>query len=76
MNDTVKSPEKLAGMFKAVLLPILLFAPVNAIICWSAAWVFRDRYEIMAVFVGFGCVPIVVALCAYLYVLINTVGRG
>ena len=73
MNEMAKSR---ADTFKALLLPILLFAPVNAIICWTAAWAFRDRYEVMAVFVGFGCGPIVIALCAYLYVLVSTVSRG
>ena len=57
---------------RAALAPMLWFAPVNAIICWTAAWVFRDRFEFLATFVAVGCAPIVVALCAYLYVLVNS----
>ena len=75
MTEVSKSPAKLVGIFRALLLPILLFAPVNAVICWTAAWVFRDRYEFMATFVGFGLGPIVIAVCAYLYVLVSTVSR-
>jgi hypothetical protein len=60
---------------KAALMPMLWFAPINAVICWTAAWVFRDHFEFMAVFVGIGCAPIVVALSAYLYVLVNSI-RG
>jgi hypothetical protein len=58
---------------KAALMPILWFAPVIAIISWTAAYVFRDHFEFMATFVGIGCAPIVVALCAYLFVLVNSV---
>jgi hypothetical protein len=40
---------------KAALMPMLWFAPINAVICWTAAWVFRDHFEFMAVFIGIGC---------------------
>jgi hypothetical protein len=75
MTQAPTPPAKLAATFKALLLPIFVFAPVNALICWTAAWIFRDRYEFMATFVGFGCGPIVIALCAYLYVLVSTISR-
>lgn len=58
---------------KAALMPMLWFAPVIAVISWTAAWMFRDHFEFMATLVGIGCAPIVVALCAYLYVLVNSV---
>ena len=59
---------------KAALMPMLWFAPAIANISWTAAWVFRDHFELMATLIGIGCAPIVVALCAYLYVLVNSVG--
>jgi hypothetical protein len=71
-----KPKGRLALTFEQGLTPIFIFAPVNAVICWTAAWVFRDRYEFSATFLGFGCAPIVVALCAYLYILVNKVERG
>jgi len=58
---------------KAAMMPMLWFAPVNAIMCWTAAWVFCDHFEFMATLVGIGCAPIVVALCADLYMLVNCV---
>ena len=58
---------------KAALMPMLWFAPVTAVICWTAAYMFRDHFEFMATLIGIGCAPIVVALCAYLYVLVNSV---
>lgn len=61
--------EKLRRLLKVALLPIFGFALANAVICWSCAWLFYDRYEFSATFLGFGCGGIVVALCSYLYVL-------
>jgi hypothetical protein len=58
---------------KAALMPMLWFAPVIATISWAAAYVFRDHFDLMATLIGIGCAPIVVALCAYLYVLVNSV---
>jgi hypothetical protein len=61
--------EKLRRLLRVALLPIFGFALLNAVICWSCAWIFYDRYEFSATFLGFGCGGIVVALCSYLYVL-------
>ena len=73
MNSNLHGARRVS--VKAALMPMLWFAPINAVICWTAAWMFRDHFEFMAVFVGIGCAPIVVALSAYLYVLVNSI-RG
>jgi hypothetical protein len=67
------SPGTRRVSINAALMPMLWFAPVTAIICWTAAWVFREHFEIMVALVGIGCVPILVALSAYLYVLVNSI---
>ncbi|MBI3699309.1 MAG: hypothetical protein HY242_02535 [Afipia sp.] len=59
--------------FKTALEPIYLLALVNAIVCWSAVWLFWDRFEFSATLLGLGCFPIVVAVCAYLYLLTKRV---
>lgn len=69
-------PGKLTLTFEKALTPICVFALVNAIVCWTAAWIFRETYEFSATLVGLGCFPIVVAVCAYLLVLVNKVERG
>ncbi len=60
---------------KTALQPIYLLALVNAIVCWTVAWVFWDRFEFSATLFGLGCFPIVVAVCAYLYLLTKKVER-
>jgi hypothetical protein len=67
---------KLSLSFEKTLKPIFLFAVVFAPLCWGAAWVFKETYELSATLVGLGCLPIVVAICAYLLVLVNNVERG
>ncbi len=57
---------------KAALTPILWFAPVTAAISWAAAWVFRDHFELMTTLIAVGCLPILAALSAYFYVLVNS----
>ena len=59
--------------FKTALEPIYLLALVNAIVCWAVSWVFWDRFTFSAALFGLGCFPIVVAVCAYLYLLTNKV---
>jgi len=61
--------------FRTALGPIYLLALVNAIICWTLSWVFWDRFEFSATLFGLGCFPIVVAVCAYLYLLTKKVER-
>jgi len=58
---------------RSALTPILWFAPVTAVISWAAAWVFRDHIELMTTLIGVGCLPILVALSAYFYVLVNSI---
>lgn len=61
--------------FKTALAPIYLLALVNAVVCWTLCWVFWDRFEFSATLFGLGCFPIVVAVCAYLYLLTKKVER-
>lgn len=69
-----KAPRRRRLMsFKTALEPIYLLAFVNAIICWTGCWIFWDRFEFSATLFGLGCFPIVVAVCAYLYVLARKV---
>lgn len=56
---------------KSALTPMLVFAPIVAILCWTAAWVFRDQFELSATLLGLGSFPIVVAVVAYLLVLLK-----
>ena len=71
-----KTPQrKRLVSFRTALEPIYLLALVNAIICWTVAWVFWDRFEFSATLVGLGCFPIVVAVSAYLYLLTKKVGQ-
>jgi len=56
-----------AGLMNAYRLGNV--ALVNAVVCWSLCWVFWDRFEFSATLFGLGCFPIVVAVCAYLYLL-------
>lgn len=55
--------------FRTALTPIYWLALVNAIACWTACWMFWDRFEFSASLFGLGCFPIVVAVSAYLYLL-------
>ena len=48
--------------------PRFCFAHASAILCCGTAWMFRERYELAATRLRFGC-GIVNALCSYLYVL-------
>jgi hypothetical protein len=68
-SRTKAAPRKRIMSFKTALTPIYLFALINAIVCWSVCWVFWDRFTFSAALFGLGCFPIVVAVCAYLYLL-------
>jgi len=67
------SPGTRGVAMKGVLTPILWFAPVTAAISWAAAWMFRDHFELMTALIGIGCLPILAALSAYFYVLVNSI---
>lgn len=62
--------------FETALLPILVFAPVVAVLCWTAAWIFRDEFVFKGTLIGLGCFPIVVAVVAYLLVLLKKLDRA
>lgn len=59
-----------------LLRPIMIFAAVVAPLCWIAAWFFWEWREFSALFLALGALPIVVAVCAYLYLLVNKIERG
>jgi hypothetical protein len=52
-----------------VLTPIIVLALGTAIVAWTAAWFFREQFVLSAVLIGIGCLPIVVAVVGYLFVL-------
>lgn len=56
---------------KTALTPMLVFAPIVALLCWTAAWVFREQFVLSATLIGLGSFPIVVAVVAYLLVLLK-----
>jgi hypothetical protein len=65
--------QSLAEVLKVALVPIFAFAFAfaKAILCWTTAWIFWERYEFSATCLGIGCGGIVIALCSYLLVLTN-----
>jgi uncharacterized membrane protein YvlD (DUF360 family) len=66
---------KVTLTFEKALTPIFVFALLNAVVCWIAAWVFRETFEFKALLLALGCMPIVVAVCAYILVLVHKVER-
>jgi hypothetical protein len=56
---------------KAAMTPIMILALGTAVIAWTAAWVFRDNFVFSATLLGIGCLPIVIAVIAYLLVLLK-----
>jgi uncharacterized membrane protein AbrB (regulator of aidB expression) len=68
--------DRLTLTFEKAMMPIFVFAVVNALLCWTAAWLFRETYEFSATMLGLGGFPIVVAVCAYLLVLVNRIESG
>ena len=74
-----KAPSRLDRLtltFEKAMTPIFVFAFVNALLCWAAAWFFKETYEFSATLLGLGSLPIVVAVSAYILVLVNKVERG
>jgi hypothetical protein len=74
MNPHDKPRKPMIG-FRTALTPIYLLAGINAIVCWTLCWVFWDRFAFSATLFGLGCFPVVVAVCAYLYLLVKKVER-
>lgn len=58
------------------LLPILIFAPSVTVLCWTAAWIFRDEFVFKATLIGLGAFTIVVGAVACLLVLLKRIDRG
>lgn len=58
------------------LLPILIFAPSVTVLCWAAAWIFRDEFLFKAILIGLGCFTIVVGAVACLLVLLKRIDRS
>ncbi len=71
-QDTPRGPRM---SFKTALAPIYWLAGVNAAASWLVSWLFWDRFEFSGTLFGLGCFGIVVAFCAYLYVLVAKVDR-
>jgi hypothetical protein len=69
------NPDKRMALEKA-LLPILIFAPSVTVLCWTAAWIFRDEFIFKAVLIGLGCFAIVMGAVACLLVLLKRIDRG
>lgn len=57
------------------LLPILIFAPSVAVLCWTAAWIFRDEFVFKATLIGLGCFTVMVGAVACLLVLVKRIDR-
>ncbi len=70
-----KNSRALQNLEKA-LLPILIFAPLVTLLCWTAAWIFRDEFIFKATLIGLGCFTIVVGAVACLLVLLRRIDRG
>ena len=58
------------------LLPILIFAPLVTMLCWVAAWIFRDEFIFKATLIGLGCFTIVIGAVSCLLVLLKRIDRN
>ena len=58
-----------------VLVPILIFAPLVTLLCWTAAWVFGDDFVFKATLIGLGCFTIVIGAVACLLALLKKIDR-
>ena len=67
--------NRLTLTFEKTMRPIFLFALLAAPLCWGAAWLFRETYAFSAILLGLGVFPVVVAICAYLLVLVHKIER-
>lgn len=76
VKSKTESKTRAPLTFETALLPILIFAPVVAVLCWTAAWIFRDEFVFKGTLIGLGCFPIVVAVVAYLLVLLKKLDRA
>ena len=68
--------QRVRQNLEKALLPILIFAPVVTLLCWSAAWIFRDEFVFKATLIGLGCFTIVIGAVACLLVLLKRLDRS
>ncbi|HEX7884297.1 MAG TPA: hypothetical protein VF499_16345 [Afipia sp.] len=77
---TGKSPNgknsRVRPSLEKALLPILIFAPLVTLLCWTAAWIFRDEFVFKATLIGLGCFTIVIGAVACLLVLLKRLDRS
>ena len=71
MMDKSDRDSRPALTLKSALTPMFVFTPIAAMLCWTAAWVFREQFVLSATLIGLGSFPIVVAVVAYLLVLLK-----
>jgi len=76
MNAKQTRPERLRENLEKALLPILIFAPLVTLLCWSAAWIFRDEFIFKATLIGLGCFTIVIGAVSCLLVLLKRIDRN
>ena len=60
---------------QSALNPIIWLAVSVPIIAWSAAFLFRDEFVFASVLVAVGCLPIIVAVLAYMILLFRSPDR-
>ena len=76
MNRQQNRPVQLRENLEKALLPILIFAPLVTMLCWVAAWIFRDEFIFKATLIGLGCFTIVIGAVSCLLVLLKRIDRN
>ena len=67
VDEVIKSAINRAGVIRVrnAMNPLLWLSPMSAIICWTAAYMFRDDQVLKYAFVFLGALPIIASLVAY-----------
>ena len=67
VDEVIKSAINRAGVIRVrnAINPLLWLSPVSAIICWTAAYVFRDDQILKYGFAGLGALPIIASIVGY-----------
>ena len=67
VDEVIKSAIHRAGVIRVrnAMNPLLWLSPVSAIICWTAAYVFRDDLILKYGFAGLGALPIIASIVGY-----------
>ena len=76
MNAKQNRPQRLRENLEKSLLPILIFAPLVTLLCWVAAWIFRDEFIFKATLIGLGCFTIVIGAVSCLLVLLKRIDHN